>query len=469
LFGSVAFSKQSRRLSESGVRTTLTLSQASFEQDTRRHDSHYACSGAWCVRITHSSRRGQRMVTGMHRFRVLWSVAIEALRRNKTRSALTALGIVIGVGCVVAMIGIGQGSQAAIQARIRDLGTNFLLVLPGAATQSGARIFTGQPTLTEEDVAAVRAECPSVAAVSAYCRTAAQLTAASENWSTSIQGVDVEWTTVRAWSVQSGAFFEWTDVRSAAKVCLLGATVARELFGGNDPVGEAVRIKSMPFRVVGVLAPKGASLTGQDQDDTVLVPYTTVMKLLKGATKIDAFVASAATRGETEEAQSEITALLRQRHRILPGQDDDFFIRSQEEIARTADETSHTLTILLGTAAALSLLVGGIGIMNIMLVSVTERTHEIGIRMAIGAKSRDILAQFLIEAITLSVAGGAIGVGFGVAASRLLAWQAGWPITVSPAGIALAFSFAAGVGIFFGFYPASKASRLDPINALRYE
>ena len=405
----------------------------------------------------------------MHRFRVLWSVAIEALRRNKTRSALTALGIVIGVGCVVAMIGIGQGSQAAIQAQIKDLGTNFLLVFPGTATQSGARIFTGQPTLTEDDVAAVRAECPSVAAISSYSRTAAQVAAGGVNWSTSIQGVDIQWPLVRAWSVRSGAFFEWNDVRSAAKVCVLGATVANELFGGDDAVGQAVRIKNIPFRVVGVLAAKGASLTGQDQDDTVIAPYTTVMKLLKGATKIDAFIASAGSRDAIGEAQGEITALLRQRHRIVPPQDDDFIIRSQEEIARTADETSRTLTMLLGTAAALSLLVGGIGIMNIMLVSVTERTREIGIRMAIGAKGRDILTQFLIEAITLSVAGGAIGVGFGIAASRLLAWRAGWPIALSPEGIALAFCFSAAVGIFFGLYPASKASRLDPIEALHYE
>jgi len=405
----------------------------------------------------------------MHRFRVLWTVAIEALRRNKTRSALTALGIVIGVGCVVAMIGIGQGSRAAVQAQIKDLGTNFLLVYAGAATQSGARIFTGQPTLTEEDVAAVRAECPSVAAVSSYSRTAAQVAAGGLNWGTSIQGVDIQWALVRAWPVQSGAFFEWTDVRSASKVYLLGATVAQELFGRDDPVGQAVRIKNIPFRVVGVLAVKGASMTGQDQDDTVIAPYTTVMKLLKGATKIDAFLASAASRGAIDDAQAEITALLRQRHRILAGQDDDFIVRTQEEIARTADETSRTFTILLGTAAALSLLVGGIGIMNIMLVSVTERTHEIGIRMAIGAKSRDILTQFLIEAITLAVAGGAIGVAFGVGASRLLAWRAGWPIALSPEGIALAFSFSAAVGVFFGFYPARKASHLDPIDALRFE
>lgn len=405
----------------------------------------------------------------MHRLRVLWSVALEALRRNKMRSALTALGIVIGVACVVAMIGIGQGSRASIQAQIAGLGTNFLLVFPGAATQSGARIFTGQPTLTEDDVAAVRAECPSVGAISSYSRTAAQVVAGDVNWGTSIQGVDLEWPIVRAWSVRNGAFFEWTDVKSAAKVCLLGETVARELFDRDDPVGQTVRIKNIPFRVVGVLAEKGGSLTGQDQDDTVVAPYTTVMKLLKGATKIDLFLASAVSRDAVEDAQKEITALLRQRHRIMAGQDDDFVIRSQEEIARTADETSRTLTVLLGTAAALSLLVGGIGIMNIMLVSVRERTREIGIRMAIGAKSRDILTQFLIEAITLSVAGGAIGVGFGVAASRLLAWRAGWPIAVSPAGLALAFGFSAAVGVFFGFYPARKASHLDPIEALRYE
>jgi putative ABC transport system permease protein len=410
---------------------------------------------------------GKRWV--VHRLEVLFGVAIEAIRRNAMRSALTALGIVIGVACVIAMIGVGQGSQASIQARITSLGTNFLLVVPGVATQGGARIFTGQPTLTEEDAAAVRSECSSVAYVSPMSRTGAQIVFSNLNWGTSVQGVGVEWPCVRSWDAAKGVFFGDQEVRAAARVCLLGSTVADALFGDQDPVGETVRIKNIPFRVVGVLATKGGSLTGQDQDDTVVAPYTTVMKLLKGATKIDMFVASAISPAAVDQAQTEIEALLRQRHRIPPGQDSDFMIRSQQEISQTANETSRTLSLLLATAASISLLIGGIGIMNIMLVSVRERTHEIGIRLAIGAKERDILVQFLIEALTLSVTGGLVGIALGLVASRLLAWKAGWPVVVSPGAIAIAFGFSAAVGIFFGFYPARKASRLDPIQALRYE
>jgi putative ABC transport system permease protein len=400
---------------------------------------------------------------------VLFGVAVEAIRRNKTRSALTALGIIVGVACVIAMIGVGEGSQAAIQAQISSLGTNFLMVYPGVATQSGARVFTGQSMLTEDDIAAVRSECASVAHVSPYCRTAAQVVSANVNWGTGIQGVGVEWPDVRSWNVEKGIFFNDSEVRSADKVCLLGSTVANALFENQNPVGEALRIKNIPFRVIGVLEKKGGSLTGQDQDDTVVVPYTTLMRLLKGTTRIDLFLASAISPEAVAQAQKEIEALLRQRHRIAPGQDSDFMIRSQQEISEAANETSRTLSLLLTTIASISLLVGGIGIMNIMLVTVRERTHEIGLRLAVGAKKRDILTQFLIEAITLSVAGGVVGVAAGIAASRLLARRAGWPIVLSPEAIAIAFGFSAAVGIFFGFYPARKASRLDPIQALRYE
>jgi putative ABC transport system permease protein len=367
------------------------------------------------------------------------------------------------------MIGVGQGSQAAIQAQISSLGSNFLMVFPGVATQSGARIFTGQSTITEEDIAAVRAECPSVAYVTPVSRSAAQIAAGGLNWGTQVQGVGVEWPFVKSWNVERGAFFGDSEVRAAAKVCLLGATVADALFEGQDPVGQTVRIKNFPFRVVGVLEAKGGNSMGQDQDDVVVAPYTTVMRLLKNRQKVDMFMASAVSRNAVDQAQKEIEALLRQRHRIGPGQDSDFMIRSQQEIAQTADQTSKTLSTLLASAASISLLVGGIGIMNIMLVSVTERTREIGIRMAIGAKGRDVLTQFLIEALTLSIAGGAAGVMLGVAASRILAWKAGWPILLSPAAIALAFGFSAAIGVFFGFYPARKAARLDPIEALRYE
>ena len=270
-------------------------------------------------------------------------------------------------------------------------------------------------------------------------------------------------------NMEKGAFFGDFEVRSAAKVCILGSTVANALFGDQNPIDQSVRIKNIPFRVIGVLETKGGSTMGQDQDDTVIAPYTTVMKLLKRSTKIDMFMASAVSREAVDQAQAEIEALLRQRHRLGPGQDSDFMIRSQQEIAQTADATSRTLSVLLASAASISLLVGGIGIMNIMLVSVTERTREIGIRMAIGAKGRDILLQFLIEAVTLSVAGGAIGIGLGVGVSKFLAWKVRWPIVLSPAAVVLAFGFSAAIGIFFGFYPARKAAQLDPIEALRYE
>jgi putative ABC transport system permease protein len=405
----------------------------------------------------------------MFKFLTILKVGLKAIARNKLRSALTALGIIIGVACVIAMIGVGQGSQAAIQAQISALGTNFLMIFPGVATQSGARIFTGQSTITEDDVAAVKAECPAVAYVSPVSRSAAQVVGGNLNWGTSIQGVGVEWPFVRSWNVEKGAFFGDSEVRAAAKVCVLGATVANALFEGQDPTGQMVRIKNFPFRVVGVLEAKGGSTMGQDQDDVVIAPYTTVMRLMKGSTKIDMFMASAVSRAAVDEAQKQIEALLRQRHRLQPGQDSDFMIRSQQEIAQTADQTSKTLSLLLASAASISLLVGGIGIMNIMLVSVTERTREIGIRMAIGAKGRDILTQFLIEALTLSIAGGAIGIALGIGASRVLAWKAQWPILLSPGAVFLAFGFSAAIGVFFGFYPAQKASRLDPIEALRYE
>jgi putative ABC transport system permease protein len=403
------------------------------------------------------------------KFLTILKVGLKAIARNKMRSALTALGIIIGVACVIAMVGVGKGSQAAIQSQISALGTNFLMVFPGVATQSGARIFTGESTLTEDDVAAVKAECPSVAYVSPISRSAGQLVAGNLNWGTQVQGVGVEWPFIRSWNTSVGAFFGDSEVRSASKVCLLGSTVANALFGDQNPVGESVRIKNFPFRVIGVLETKGGNTQGQDQDDTVVAPYTTVMRLLKGKNRIDMFMVSAVSQDAVEQAQTEIDALLRQRHRLPPGTDADFMIRSQQEIAQTADETSKTLSLLLASAASISLLVGGIGIMNIMLVSVTERTREIGIRMAIGAKGKDILTQFLVEALTLSIAGGGIGILLGVGASRFLAWKAHWSIALPPESILLAFGFSAAIGVFFGFYPARKASRLDPIEALRYE
>ena len=405
----------------------------------------------------------------MFKFLTILKVGLKAIVRNKMRSGLTALGIIIGVACVIAMIGVGQGSQAAIQSQISALGSNFLMIFPGAATQAGARVFTGDSTLTEEDVAAIKSDAPSVAYVSPVTRASGQIVSGTMNWSTQTQGVGVEWPFIRAWNVERGSFFGDSEVRSAAKIAILGATVSEALFGSQNPVGETVRIKNFPFRVIGVLERKGGSTMGQDQDDIVIAPYTTVIRLLKGRNRIDVVMASAVSRHSVAQAQTEIDALLRQRHRIPQGGDADFVIRSQQEIAQTADETSRTLSVLLASAASISLLVGGIGIMNIMLVSVTERTREIGIRLAIGAKARDILAQFLIEALTLSIAGGAIGIALGIGASRLLAWKAQWPIQISPAAVMLAFGFSAAIGVFFGFYPARKAARLDPIEALRYE
>jgi putative ABC transport system permease protein len=405
----------------------------------------------------------------MLKFLTILKVGMKAIARNKLRSTLTALGIIIGVACVIAMIAVGGGAQAAVQAQINSLGSNFLMIFPGVATQSGARLFTGQSTITEDDVAAVKAECPSVAYVTPSVRSAAQVVFGNNNWGTSIQGVGVEWPFVRSWNVDRGAFFTDSEVRSAAKVAVLGNTVASNLFPDGNAVDQMVRIKNIPFKVIGVLETKGGSTMGQDQDDTVIAPYTAVMKLLKRTTKIDMFMASAVSRFSVEQAQTEIEALLRQRHRLQPGQDSDFMIRSQQEIAQTADQTSRQMSALLAAIASISLLVGGIGIMNIMLVSVTERTREIGIRMAIGAKGRDILTQFLIEALSLSIAGGAIGIALGVGTSRFLAWKQQWPIVLSPTAILLAFGFSAAIGIFFGFYPAQKASRLDPIEALRYE
>jgi putative ABC transport system permease protein len=405
----------------------------------------------------------------MLKFLTILKVGLKAIARNKMRSALTALGIIIGVACVIAMVGVGRGSQAAIQSQINALGTNFLMVFPGVATQSGARIFTGESTLTEDDVAAVRAEAPSVAYVSPMSRSSGQIVYGSANWGTQVQGVGVEWPFIRSWNTSQGTFFGDNEVRSATKVAVLGSTVATALFGDKNPIGATIRIKNFPFRVIGVLETKGGSTQGQDQDDTVVAPYTTVMRLLKGRNRIDMFMASAVSADAVAQAQTEIDALLRQRHRLQPGQDSDFMIRSQQEIAETANETSRTLSILLASAASISLLVGGIGIMNIMLVSVTERTREIGIRMAIGAKGKDILTQFLVEALTLSIAGGLIGIVLGVGASRILAWKAQWNIALPPESILLAFGFSVAIGVFFGFYPARKASRLDPIEALRYE
>ncbi|HZF11112.1 MAG TPA: ABC transporter permease [Thermoanaerobaculia bacterium] len=402
----------------------------------------------------------------------LWNISkvgLMAISRNKMRSLLTMLGIIIGVACVITMVAVGTGASSSIQATINSLGTNFIMLFPGASTTGGARVFTDQSKLTPEDADAIKAECPAVSYVSPGVRTAAQVVAGELNWGTSVYGVGVEWPFIRTWNVADGDFFTEADVRTSNKVCVLGATVAESLFPAGNAVGSSIRIKHLPFKVVGVLERKGGNMMGQDQDDQIIAPYTTVMKQLLGSPKLSLIYVSASSGGEVAEAQSEIDALLRQRHRIQPGQDSDFTMRSQEEIASTSAQTSKTLSILLGSAAAISLLVGGIGIMNIMLVSVTERTREIGVRLAIGAKGRHVLLQFLLEAVALSIVGGAIGVALGIAAPYLVTRFAGMPTQVSSGSVLLAFGFAAAIGVFFGFYPARKASRLDPIDALRYE
>jgi putative ABC transport system permease protein len=396
-------------------------------------------------------------------------VGLMAIARNKMRSLLTMLGIIIGVACVITMVAVGTGASSSIQATINSLGSNFIMIFPGAAMSGGMRSFTGESRLTPEDALAIKAESPAVAYVSPGARTNAQIVAGEQNWGTQIWGVDVDWPFIRAWNVAEGDFFTDVDVRSSSKVCVLGATVAENLFPNGDAVGSTIRIKHVPFKVVGVLERKGGNMMGQDQDDQIVAPYTTVMKQLMGSPRISMIYVSARSADAVAEAQTEIEALLRQRHRLQGAQESDFNMRSQEEIASTSAQTSRTLSILLGSAAAISLLVGGIGIMNIMLVSVTERTREIGVRLAIGAKGRHVLLQFLLEAIALSVVGGAIGVGLGLLIPNLVTRFAGMPTQVSSGSVLLAFGFAAAIGVFFGFYPARKASRLDPIDALRYE
>ncbi len=412
--------------------------------------------------------RPVRGAVGVHDLGTLFDLAFRALFQNKMRSALTMLGIIIGVGCVIAMMGIGEGASRSIQSQISSLGSNFIMLMPGASTQGGARIFTGQSTITEEDAAAIRQECPSVAYVSPTVRGAAQLIAGETNWGTRIQGAGVEWPYVRSWNTVKGAFFADSDVRAATKVCVLGATVSDNLFPDAEAVEQIVRINHVPFKVVGILDRKGATMMG-DQDDVVIAPYTTVMKRLTGATKLDMIFVSAASANLVGQAQKEIEILLRQRHHLAAGQDSDFTMRSQEEFAQMTQESSRTLSLLLACSAAISLLVGGIGIMNIMLVAVSERTHEIGLRRALGARSRQVLLQFLIEAVTLSALGGIVGVALGIGASRIIGRRGGLPVELNAAAILVAFGFSAAVGIFFGFYPARKASRLNPVEALRYE
>jgi putative ABC transport system permease protein len=397
-------------------------------------------------------------------------VAARALRRNTLRTLLTMLGIIIGVGAVIAMVSIGNGAKAQVEAQIASLGQNVILIMSGSFSRGGVRSGWGSSgTLTVEDYDALRREIPGVSGASPEVRTFAQVAYGNQNANTTVMGVGADYVDIRAWSIASGANFSDQDVRTANKVALLGRTTAETLFGDSDPIGQVIRIKNAPFIVVGMLAPKGMSLMGSDQDDVILVPYTSAMKRLTGQTSFRSLNVQAEGPRQLSEVQEQIIGLLRQRHRIGPDREDDFMVRTQEEIAEMATATSRIMTVLLGSIAGVSLLVGGIGIMNIMLVSVTERTRVIGIRMSVGARSMDILLQFLIEAVTLSVVGGLIGIALGLGTSRLLTAKMGWATYVSADSILLAFAFSAAIGIFFGFYPARKAAQLDPIEALHYE
>jgi putative ABC transport system permease protein len=392
---------------------------------------------------------------------------------NKMRSALTMLGIIIGVGAVIAMIAVGSGAKASIAERIASMGSNMLIVMSGSSTSGGMRFGSGTvPTLTVEDAKAILSEIPSVKYVAPSLPGVAQVVYGNQNWSTSVQGTTPEMLDIREWPVDSGRPFTQQDLDGATKVCLLGTTVVENLFGGIDPVGQIVRIKNVPFTVIGVLGDKGQTSFGHDQDDTIFVPLTTAQKRLFGmqfpgmVRTITVQARGPEVMGEVEE---EINVLLRQRHRIQPNQENDFSVRNLTEIMSTAQETASVMSLLLGAIASISLMVGGIGIMNIMLVSVTERTREIGIRIAVGAKGRDILLQFLIESLVLSLIGGILGIAIGVVGTLILSSLTQWPTLFSMQAIFLAFLFSGSVGVFFGFYPARKASMLNPIEALRYE
>jgi putative ABC transport system permease protein len=400
----------------------------------------------------------------------VFRVAIRALARNKLRTALTMLGIIIGVGAVICTVAIGVGASNQVAEQIRNLGENMIFIQAGSVSSHGVHMGSqATKTLTVEDARALK-EIPFVKAVTPGVSTSGQVVYQDQNWYTFIRGNGADYFEIANWPVDEGSPFSERDVQSAATVCVLGATVVQNLFpSGQDPAGKTVRINNMPFRVLGVLDRKGQTPWGQDQDDTVVVPYTTVQKKLVGINWLQYVMASATATNTIPAAEQQIETLLRQRHRLRPNEDDDFIIRSTEDIAKAQAQSSRIMTLLLASIASVSLLVGGIGIMNIMLVSVTERTREIGLRMAVGATEQDVQRQFLSEAMVLSLIGGMVGILFGVIGSRAVSNMLHWPTTVPPDAIAIAAVFSAAVGIFFGYYPARKAARLDPIEALRYE
>jgi putative ABC transport system permease protein len=398
-------------------------------------------------------------------------IAVRALRRNTLRTLLTMLGIIIGVGAVIAMVSIGNGAKSQIESQIASLGQNLIQVMSGNFNRGGVRGGWGSaPTLTREDYDAMRKEVLGISGISPEVGTAVQVMAGNQNNYVSVKGVGADYLDVRSWGLVRGNNFTEQDIRQANKVAIIGQTTATNLFGDADPVGQVIRMKNAPFTIMGLLERKGSMPWGGDQDDVILVPYTSAMKRLSGqATGYRTIFVQAQTAPEIPEVQNQIAELLRQRHRIGGDKDDDFMVMTQQEISDRVTATSRIMTVLLGSIASVSLLVGGIGIMNIMLVSVTERTREIGIRLAVGARSHDILMQFLIEAVTLSAVGGILGILLGIGSSRFISAKMSWPTLTSPDSIIVAFVFSAAVGIFFGFYPARKASHLDPIEALRYE
>jgi putative ABC transport system permease protein len=400
-------------------------------------------------------------------------IALKALQRNKLRAFLTMLGIIIGVGAVIAMVAIGQGSKKSIQDQLSSMGSNMIIIRPNSnrTPGGGARLdISNVQALTLDDIKAIRTQAHYINAVSPAVQTRGQVINGSLNWPTTIQGVSADFLTIRNWPLKEGASFDEQQAKAAAKVCLIGQTIVDNIFEpGEDPIGKIIRFNKIPIKVIGVLEKKGENAFGQDQDDIILAPYTTVQKRMLAINYIQTIYASAINSDASEPATNELTQILRTSHKLTGNEDDDFTVRTQAELISTFSSTSQLLTVLLAAIAGISLLVGGIGIMNIMYVSVTERTKEIGLRMSIGAKGADILMQFLIEAIVISITGGIIGVLLGLVASKLINIFLSWPTLVSESSIVLSFVVCAVTGIFFGYYPAQKASRLDPIEALRYE
>jgi putative ABC transport system permease protein len=400
----------------------------------------------------------------------LFRIASRALRRNKLRAFLTMLGIIIGVAAVIAMVAIGQGSKKSIQDQIASMGSNMLTVRPNSNVVAGARLdATTVQTLTLADVIALQKQAHYLSAVSPGVSSKGQTIYGSQNWPTTIQGVAPSYLDIRDWTIKDGITFSDEDVNAAAKVCLIGQTVSTNLFGAESPIGKIIRFNAIPFKIIGLLGEKGENAFGQDQDDIVIAPYTTVMKRILSTIYLQNIYAAALNENSAGKAVDEMSQILRVSHRLRPADTDDFLVRSQAELLNTFSSTSQLLTVLLTAIAGISLIIGGIGIMNIMYVSVTERTKEIGLRMSIGARGIDILLQFLLEALLISITGGVIGVVLGVTASRLITLFLSWPTLVSESSILLSFLVCAVTGIFFGYYPAQKASRLDPIEALRYE